>query len=88
MRKAPLILAITALPMLAGAAEPLSSAPPHSPFELKLDAGTIVSLKAASDSNHTEYVRPGARLGDVSIRYRQPVYLRHHPVENGERGRV
>ena len=67
------VLALAAIAaMLACAAEPLPQALRNSQFELKLDAGAIVSLKSTRDGFHTEYVQPGARLGDVAIRYRQP----------------
>ena len=39
-------------------------------FDVKLDTGAITSLKAAHDPFHTEYVEPGKRLGEVSIRFR------------------
>lgn len=41
-------------------------------FEAKLDAGAITSIKSARDPFHTEYVAPGKRLGDVSVRFRKP----------------
>ena len=65
-------LAVILLPVTAGAAEQAPATPAASQFEVKLDAGAIVSLKAVRDQFHTEYVGPGARLGDVSVRFRKP----------------
>jgi hypothetical protein len=39
-------------------------------FNLKLDAGAIVSLRRAQDQVDTEYIQTGRRLGDVWLRYR------------------
>jgi hypothetical protein len=44
--------------------------PANGPFEIKLDAGAIVSLRHAQDRVDTEYIQTGRRLGDVFIRYR------------------
>lgn len=46
--------------------------PADSQFAVKFDRGTIVSLRRAGDAFDTDYVRPGGRLGDVTIRFRQP----------------
>src|SRR5260370_40525171 len=48
----------------------LTSGPANGPFEIKLDAGAIVSLRHAQDRVDTEYIQTGRRLGDVFIRYR------------------
>jgi hypothetical protein len=51
------------------------STPPSSgsfPFDVKLGAGFVSSLKAAKDPHHTEYIAPGGRLGGISIRFRNP----------------
>src|SRR6185369_14098023 len=39
-------------------------------FNLKLDAGAIVSLRRAQDPVDTEYIQTSRRLGDVFLRYR------------------
>jgi hypothetical protein len=41
-------------------------------FEVKFDAGAVVSLKCAGDTIDTEYIASGRKLGDVFVRYRQP----------------
>lgn len=41
-------------------------------FDVDFDGGAIVSLRRVRDSFDTEYVREGARLGDVSLTYRTP----------------
>ena len=47
-----------------------SGGPSNSLFNLKFDAGAIVSLKPAQSSSDTQFISPGRRLGDVIIRYR------------------
>jgi hypothetical protein len=42
-----------------------------SDFAVAFEDGAITSLKYAADTIDTEYVRPGARLGDVVLRFRQ-----------------
>ena len=42
-----------------------------SDFEVKFDAGALVSLKSARDPQHTEFVQAGKRLGDVLMRFRR-----------------
>lgn len=39
-------------------------------FDLAIDDGAIVGLKAVGDSFQTEYILPGKRLGDVIVRCR------------------
>jgi hypothetical protein len=39
-------------------------------FDVKLDAGGIVSLRRVNDGFPTDYIQTNRRLGDVSIRYR------------------
>src|SRR5690348_16192721 len=46
------------------------SGPPSSPFDVRFDAGAIVSLKYAHDTVNTEYIAPRGRLGDVIVRHR------------------
>ena len=43
-----------------------------SQFALTFGDGAIVSLKRDGDTVDTQYIAPGARLGDVVIRYRRP----------------
>jgi len=45
--------------------------PSNSQFNLKFDAGAIVSLKPAQSPSDTQFISPGRRLGDVIIRYRE-----------------
>lgn len=59
------------MPAALPAAEPAPAPPGTSQFAVRLDAGAIASLKAAKDPFHTEYIAPGGRLGDVSIRFRK-----------------
>jgi hypothetical protein len=42
-----------------------------SEFAATLEDGAIMSLRYTADAIDTEYVEPGARLGDVIVRYRQ-----------------
>src|SRR5262245_34442186 len=42
----------------------------QSTFDIKLDAGAIVSLRRMNDAFPTEYIQNNRRLGDVSLRYR------------------
>lgn len=59
---------------LALAVEPgtlLAHPPRASTFQLKFDAGAIVSLKRTADAFDTEYVQAGRRLGDAVIAYRR-----------------
>lgn len=44
----------------------------NSSFELKIQAGAIVSLHQPHDPFNTEYIMPGQRLGDAFIRFRSP----------------
>ncbi len=44
----------------------------NSGFEVKVEAGAIVSLKRTHDRFDTEYIMPGRRLGDACIQFRQP----------------
>jgi hypothetical protein len=44
--------------------------PANGQFNLKLDAGAIVSLRRAQDPVDTEYIQTSRRLGDVFLRYR------------------
>ena len=44
----------------------------NSGFDVKLQAGAMVSLKQAHDPFDTEYITPGRRLGDAFIRFRSP----------------
>ncbi len=58
--------------ILAQPAIPPQAAFTNSQFELKFQAGTIVSLKQTHDPFGTEFIMPGRRLGDTSIRFRPP----------------
>ncbi len=42
-----------------------------SQFEVKFNAGMIESLRQTGDSNRTEFIAAGRRLGDVILKYRQ-----------------
>src|SRR5436190_6167074 len=44
--------------------------PSNGQFNLKLDAGAIVSLRRAQDRVDTDYIQTSRRLGDVFLRYR------------------
>lgn len=46
-------------------------APDSSQFAVRANSGAITSLKRKQDAFVTEYLAGGARLGDVSIKYRQ-----------------
>jgi hypothetical protein len=65
-----LFLGLTA-PLLSQPVEQTQSSLSHSQFEVRFDAGAIVSLKPTQGSSDMEYVQAGRRLGDVVIRYRQ-----------------
>lgn len=43
----------------------------NSQFQLKLDAGAIVSLRSAHDRNETEFIAQGRRLGDALVKFRK-----------------
>jgi hypothetical protein len=43
----------------------------HSQFDVKFNAGVIESLRQTGDSNHTEFVAAGRRVGDVIVKYRR-----------------
>ena len=43
----------------------------HSQFDVKFNAGAIESLRQTRDSNHTEFVTAGRRVGDVIVKYRR-----------------
>lgn len=48
----------------------VTPSPANGQFNIKLDAGAIVSLRHAEDPVDTEYIQTGRRLGDVFLRYR------------------
>lgn len=43
---------------------------PDSQFSTRIESGAIVSLKSTKDSQDTEFVMSGRRLGDVVVRFR------------------
>ncbi len=45
--------------------------PSDSLFAVEFDRGAITTLRRVGDEYDTNYVKPGGRLGDVSIRYRR-----------------
>src|SRR5439155_8794427 len=49
---------------------PVASGVPNGQFNLKLDAGAIVSLRRREDRVDTDYLQAGQRLGDAFLRYR------------------
>jgi len=59
-----------ALSAIAAAQTPNAPDTSKGQFNLKLDAGAIVSLRRAQDAVDTEYIQSSRRLGDVFIRYR------------------
>ena len=65
-------LAASTAPLLSQSTNPSAPVRGNSQFELKLDAGAIISLKRAADRDHaTEFIAAGRRLGDVVVKYRQ-----------------
>src|SRR5262245_22339505 len=52
------------------AGPPATFGPANGLFNLKLDAGAIVSLRRAQDRVDTEYIQTNRRLGDVFLRFR------------------
>ena len=58
------IVALGSLLLFCGIAQSQSA------FNLKLDAGAIVSLRRVNDAFPTEYIQTNRRLGDVFLRYR------------------
>src|SRR5436190_3408213 len=48
----------------------LTVGPTDGQFNIKVDAGAIVSLRRAPDAVDTDYIQTGRRLGDVFLRYR------------------
>ena len=65
-----LFLAFTTAAFSQTAGPSATFAPSSGQFNLKLDAGAIVSLRRAQDSVDTEYIQTSRRLGDVFLRYR------------------
>lgn len=63
------LILLVASPALSQTAR-ASAVASTSQFDLKMDAGAIISLKRAGDRVATEYIQSGRRLGDVSLRYR------------------
>src|SRR5215831_15410793 len=49
---------------------PVAFGPAGGQFNLKLDAGAIVSLRRRQDAVDTDYIQTGRRIGDVFLRYR------------------
>ena len=65
-----LLLAFTTAASSQTNNSPLTVGPASGQFNLKLDAGAVVSLRRAQDRVDTEYIQTGRRLGDVFLRYR------------------
>ena len=63
-RNGHIVLALGSLLLFCGIAQSQSA------FNLKLDAGAIVSLQRVNDLFPTEYIQNNRRLGDVFLRYR------------------
>ncbi len=63
-----LAYALVVLPQSSNQSAPAGSI--NGQFEVKLEAGAIISLRRLQDRINTEYVQSGRRLGDVSLRYR------------------
>jgi hypothetical protein len=61
--------AVSTLPQTSKA-PPTTLGPAEGQFNLKLDAGAIVSLRRAQDRVDTDYIQTNRRLGDVFLRYR------------------
>ena len=68
---APHVAAQSALREHTASSPQSRSGPPNSDFDVRLDAGAIVSLKYAHDTVDTDYIAPRARLGDAHIAYRR-----------------
>src|SRR5262249_58539195 len=49
---------------------PTTTGATNGEFNIKLDAGAIVSLRRTEDRVDTDYIQAGRRLGDVFLRYR------------------
>src|SRR5215813_10683894 len=60
--------AINASPQVAKT--PTTTGATNGEFNIKLDAGAIVSLRRTEDRVDTDYIQAGRRLGDVFLRYR------------------
>src|SRR6185369_17652306 len=65
-----LLLAFTTAASSQTNNSPLTVGPASGQFNLKLDAGAVVSLRRAQDRVDTEYIQTSRRLGDVFLRYR------------------
>ena len=61
---------IATTPVPAQPAGPPQAALTNSQFEIRVQAGAVVSLKPAQSPSDTQFISPGRRLGDVIIRYR------------------
>jgi hypothetical protein len=63
-------LAFSAAALTPAVREPEPGSRLESAFRVRFEQGFIASLKHARDTVDTEYVSPGALLGDVIVRYR------------------
>jgi len=71
LRRSLWLLVAAILPGAVHSAEEPIAKTANSDFEVKFDAGALVSLKSARDPQHTEFVQAGKRLGDVLMRFRR-----------------
>ncbi len=67
-----LIATTTALAQTAG---PPQAAFTNSQFEIRIQAGAVVSLKPTQSPSDTQIISFGRRFGDVIIRYRDATNL-------------
>lgn len=65
-----LFLAFTTASSSQTTNSPVTLGPASGQFNLKLDAGAVVSLRRAQDRVDTDYLQTSRRLGDVFLRYR------------------
>src|SRR3989442_2354753 len=70
LRAVCLLLALASAAWSQTSSPLVTSGPANGQFNIKLDAGAIVSLHRAQDRVDTEYIQTGRRLGDVFLRYR------------------
>lgn len=63
-------LALIAVPPLAAQSTNERALQVFEPqFNVRFESGAIVGLKPTMDSQETEFIMPGRRLGDVAVRY-------------------
>ncbi len=72
LRRGSWLLLAAALSAGAFPAKAASAEAEAAQFKIQMADGALCSLQSSRDPFHTEYIQPGARLGDVVIQFRLP----------------